>query len=456
MRLPAAEQASGKALPGPVVIRLHPDYVANGFNASSNPGYIWAALKDKVELSFDGSGDKSGAVITPNISIGGLSRTIGVVGGTVDTMPTGFNPAGFFSDARILGGIYLAEIIKAANFGDGRKTPQLTNYLIYPNGDNSLPPQSLETRLDWKPEVKADPLAIFEPTSSTLLEVKGKFITPLDPPGEPTYHIVGDLRSFWINMLGKDTLFLRLHFAKMVFTAEAGKKPDIDVDIDRCEFAGVLAFVNTLKDYIKTPGSGLSIDITPTQVSAGYSLSIPTIGVGIMTIQNISLGMKLAVPFTGSPARMRFNFCEREQPFLLTVFAIGGGGFFAIEVGLDGVERIEAALEFGASIALNIGVASGNVYIMGGVYFEMEKVGQPEETLALTSYIRMGGALRVLGIATLSVEFYLGMTFEDPPNELWGQATLTVKVEVLLFSATVKLSVERRIAGGDSGTQPWP
>lgn len=452
VRLPAAEQASGAALPGPVVIQMHPDFRQNGFNASSNPGYIWAKLKDKVDLSFNGNGDKSGAVVTPNMQIGGLSRTIGVVGGTVNATPTQFNPAEFFSDAKILGGILLADIIQAAGFGDGRKTPQLTNYVIYPNGDNSLPPQALETRLDWKPDVTGDPLRIFEPTSATSMEVRGTFLTPLDPPGEPTFSITGDLRSFWVNILGESFLFLRLHFNKVTFTAETGKKANVDVDIDTCEFAGVLEFVNTLKNYLETLGTGLSIDITPTQVSAGYSLPIPTVAVGIMSIQNISLGVKLVVPFTGNPARVRFNFCEREQPFLLTVFAIGGGGFFAIEVGLDGVERLEAALEFGASLALDIGVASGEVHIMGGVYYEMEKVGQPDETIALTSYIRMGGSLEILGIISLSIEFYLGMTFQKPPNELWGQAKLTVKVEVLFFSASVELSVERRIAGGEEGS----
>lgn len=451
VRLPSAEQASGKALPGPVVIQLHPDFKSKGFNPSSNPGYIWAKLKDKVDLSFNGGGEKSGAVVTPNLQIGGLSRTIGVVGGTVNATPTVFDPASFFSDAKILGGLLLADIIKSANFGDGRKTPSLTNVVIYPNGDNTMPPQAVETRLDWKPDVEADPLNIFEPSASTILEVKGTFITPLDPPAEPTYNITGDLRGFWVNMLGKDLLFLRLHFNKVVFIAETGKKPNVDVDIDQCEFAGVLEFVNKLKDYLKTLGSGLSIDITPTQVSAGFSLPIPSVTVGVMSLQNMSLGVKLVVPFTGNPARVRFNFCEREQPFLLTIFAIGGGGFFAIEIGLDGVERLEAALEFGASMALDIGVASGEVHIMGGIYFEMEKVGQPEETVALTSYIRMGGSLEILGIITLSIEFYLGMTFQKPPNELWGQATLTVKIEILFFSASVELSVERRLAGGEGG-----
>jgi hypothetical protein len=454
VRLPAAEQASGSALPGPVVIQLHPDFRDSGFIESTNPGFIWAKLKNKVDLSFNGSGDKSGGIVTPNIKIGGLSRTIGVVGGDVNpAAPTQFDPFNFFSDAKILGGILLADIIKAANFGDGRKTPHLTNYIIYPDGNNSLPPQALETRLDWAPELQPDPFNVFEPSSVTSMEVNGTFITPLDPPGEPAFNIVGDLRNFWMNILGDEFLFLRLHFNKVTFTTETGKKPNVDVDINQVEFTGVLTFVNALKDFMKNSGTGLNIDITPAQVSAGFTLPIPTIAFGVVTCQNISLGAKLTIPFTGNPARVRFNFCERERPFLLTIYAFGGGGFFAIEVGLDGVERLEAALEFGASVALNIGVASGEVHVMGGIYYEMEKVGQPDESASLTSYIRMGGSLEVLGIITISVEFYLGMTYQITANELWGQAKLTVKVKVLFFSAKVELSVERRLAGGgDSGS----
>jgi hypothetical protein len=44
------------------------------------------------------------------------------------------------------------------------------------------------------------------------------------------------------------------------------------------------------------------------------------------------------------------------------------------------------------------------------------------------------------------------MTYQITANELWGQAKLTVKVEVLFFSTSVELSVERRLAGGGSSS----
>ena len=69
----------------------------------------------------------------------------------------------------------------------------------------------------------------------------------------------------------------------------------------------------------------------------------------------------------------------------------------------------------------------------------------------LTAYIRMGGSLAILGIVTVSLEFYLALQYQDPPNELWGQATLTIEIEVLFFSQPIELSVERRLAGPSNG-----
>ena len=52
---------------------------------------------------------------------------------------------------------------------------------------------------------------------------------------------------------------------------------------------------------------------------------------------------------------MRFNFSERQHPFSLTVSLLGGGGFFAIGIGSAGVQEIEAALEFGAAVSIDLG-----------------------------------------------------------------------------------------------------
>ncbi len=72
---------------------------------------------------------------------------------------------------------------------------------------------------------------------------------------------------------------------------------------------------------------------------------------------------------------MKFNFSEREHPFSLTVSMLGGGGFFAIgDLAPRASSEIEAALEFGAALAIDLGVASGSVEIKAGVYFHWLEV----------------------------------------------------------------------------------
>jgi hypothetical protein len=142
---------------------------------------------------------------------------------------------------------------------------------------------------------------------------------------------------------------------------------------------------------------------------------------------------------------VRFAISERHHPFLVTVTLFGGGGFFLIGVSAKGVDEIEAAIEFGGAVSLNLGVASGGVFVMAGLYF-----GRTGDVATLTGYLRCGGYLSVLGLITISVEFYLAFSWRDKGSgrsEVWGQASLSVSVKVACFSKTVTLSVERRFAG---------
>ena len=50
--------------------------------------------------------------------------------------------------------------------------------------------------------------------------------------------------------------------------------------------------------------------------------------------------------------------------------------------------------------------------------------------------------------------FYLGLSYESKgggahAGALWGQAKLTVKIEILFFSTSVGVSMEREFAGSD-------
>ncbi len=96
---------------------------------------------------------------------------------------------------------------------------------------------------------------------------------------------------------------------------------------------------------------------------------LPALEVGVFALSNASLGASFSLPFDGTPVAVKFAFSHREHPFSLTVSLLGGGGFFGIGISSHGVNEIEAALEFGACCAIDLGVASGSVEVKAGIYF---------------------------------------------------------------------------------------
>jgi hypothetical protein len=198
-------------------------------------------------------------------------------------------------------------------------------------------------------------------------------------------------------------------------------------------------------------GAGFVV-VTTAGIKVGYLVTLPTIAVGVFSLENIGLGTSLAIPFDGQPARVRFTFAERERPFLLTVSLFGGGGFVGVSFGLDQFELFEASLEFGAKLALDIGVASGGVSAMAGVYLA---IGANEGEL--TGYLRLNGELDILGLVCMAIEFYLGFTYDFDTDEVWGEASVPVEIDVLVFSGSVTLGpVRKRFAGGGASSQALP
>jgi hypothetical protein len=53
----------------------------------------------------------------------------------------------------------------------------------------------------------------------------------------------------------------------------------------------------------------------------------------------------------------------------------------------------------------------------------------------------------VLGIITLSMEFYLGFTYLNP-GQCYGEATVSVSISVLFFSVSVSATMQKTFGGG--------
>jgi len=431
-------------------------YLDNGFGGA-NQGEVFLKLVDPRTLEFGGTvkSDAIGGLATPSMQILGLSRIMGPVassapGGDIEAklgkvIGNTFDPTEFFKGASILGGIKLSDILTVITSGlGGDNVPKLLSREL---------PDRMEASFAWVTQDFKDDavkgLFVRNAGGTTKLTMHGVVSAPIKTPNAPTFSAVASLVNFKINLFG----FVTVWFDELSFNAKTGTKPDVAVKLhpgdQMVEFGGPLEFVNTLRSII--PSNGFSdppgITVTPSGISASYSINVPTIAVGIFALEHVSLGAGFLLPFDAKPAEVRFNFSERQRPFSLTVSLLGGGGFFAICVGTEGVREIEAAIEFGAALSIDLGVASGSVEVKAGVYFHWKT-----ESVELAGYVRLHGELSVLGLISASLTFNLQLAYlkEGGRSVVWGEATLEVEIDILFLSFSVSVSCRREFGGSDS------
>ena len=435
-------------------------YKTSGFTTgpgTANPGEVFLKTLQAFGLEFGDQvkSDALGGLASPSMAIQGLSRIMGPVAAKPPASPAdienglkqvignSFNPADFFKGAKILGGVDLGAILAVAGSLAGANVPKLLSREL---------PDRIEARFDWSTDInQSDPLGLFVPNAGgkTVLEMHGVVSSSIAAPAATTFNAEASIVNFKVNLFG----FITIWFDRLRFLSRSGAKPDVAVDLhpgsQTIEFGGPLEFVNTLREII--PSNGFSdppsLSITPSGISAGYSLNIPSVAVGIFALEHVSIGAGFALPFDARPVEVRFNFSERQRPFSLTVSLLGGGGFFAIGVGTEGVREIEAALEFGAALSIDLGVASGSVEIKAGVYFHWMS-----KSVELAGYVRLHGELSVLGLISASLTFNLQIAYlkETGHSVVWGEATLVIEIEILCFSADVSVKCRREFGGSDA------
>ncbi|HEX7164071.1 MAG TPA: hypothetical protein VF223_22880 [Trebonia sp.] len=461
VRIPAVD-----ALLGPVAatrgtsIVYDQTYLRSEFDANANRGQMFVRALDAVKLAFPAA--RAGGVARPNVNVDGISRVLGAVGDAGKIVNGNFDVSSFFPDAKILGFLSLKDLVaplaggfKPADLPDlagldpaalweklrtgalDMKVPAMTSRRLR---DALGVPTAVETQHVWSPKLNLNlppELDFLKPSPNAKLVLATTLRAPLDG-SEPTFESRGELSGFALEFAGA----VKVTVGRITFTARSGRKLDVTAEGVALDFDGPLEFVNTIRHFI--PAEGFSdppaVSVTPEGISAGYSLGLPTIGVGIFSLENVRLSAGLTLPFVDKPAGFRFALSERHDPFLVTVSLFGGGGFFSLGVQAGGPLEVEASIEFGGNIALDIIVASGGVHVMAGIYFKLAG-----STVSLSGYLRAGGALEVLGLITITAEFYMALDYDD--GKVYGDASLTVGIEILFFSAHVTLSVHREFAG---------
>ena len=303
---------------------------------------------------------------------------------------------------------------------------------------NGFDPSSVQTRFrfEWRPKLVswpagADPILKVQ-TDSLLLAVDGR----ASGKGEMGLEVLAELRDFELDLVGSEKL-VRIAFDHLSFKAGSSGKADVDVVIQKNEFVGILAFVEDNQG--PDPVRRVLRSALPRRQLAGAYRRLHARAAERRRSASSRWRTCRSAPTCRCRSSARrssvgFNFCTRERPFTLAVVFLGGGGWFGIRIGPDRLQVLEIGLEAGACLAIDLGVASGSVSAMIGIYMRLES-----DKGSLTGYFRLRGEVDVLGLISASIELYLSLLYEFDTGKMVGQATITVQVKVLFFSGSVQI-----------------
>ena len=441
------------------IVNYPVEYLEKAFDEQVNRAQVFLKqARDEVDaMVMDAK--RAGGVLLGELGIGGLSRTLGPIYGDAqavrDMLEDGrMTPGEALKAIELLGGVTLDQLIPnpyPAVDANGQPSEQalvLTSRML----DVGLDTERVQVTMGmtWRPgTLTTIPLIEADQASLTL-----KLVSEVPTlGGSATWSVRGEIADFTVILVPIEGMeFVRVAVNKIVFTAGSGATPGVDVDVRAIDFGGLLQLLKKLQDYLPF-GDGLAIDVDTRGISAALTLDVPDIVLGTFTLSGVGVKTGLTLPFDDQPVRFRFGMSGLDDPFSMTVMGLGGGGWLLDDLGLDGIERLDIAGFFEAKVAVDFGVASGGVSIKAGFQFS---VGPPEpdapDALTLTAFASVNGHVDVLGIASASMDIYLGLSVIIPaslPGDvmLQGRAECTMRVSVAFFSKSVTFPVERKFKG---------
>jgi hypothetical protein len=249
-------------------------------------------------------------------------------------------------------------------------------------------------------------------------------------------------------LLPPDAPLVQLHFDGVTFTQLPGRHPDLAIAGLAVTFHGALQLLDDLIQKVQQfiGANGPTVHALPSGISAGYSVAIPNVNSGDFVLNNVATHLAVDVPFTAAPVAVSVGFASRDNPFNLSVLALGGGGYIDIGFGGNQLSRFEASMDFGATLAVDFLVVSAEVHALGGVHFVKT------DTITVDAFIRVGGSINLFGLVSVSIEMVILLSYAEADNQLIGRAKIVVEVGIAFIHESVTLDSGNWVLSGPAMT----
>lgn len=345
-----------------------------------------------------------------------------------------------------------------------------------PNRSGSPASLGLEATLGWTnsafKEVTVGPTKFIPDNSRIDIDAAARIdlgipVISGDPPqlrftpGKPRIKATTKITSFAIEIFGA----IRLNFESVSFTvAEDGSKA-FATKLASVELLPPLDFINQLQSMLGGLGgdSGIKIDISPERAMISQTLAFPVGGgpllIGPAQVTNLSFFWAVTIPLLGRGVlSVAFGISSREKP--LTIFVppwYGGKAYVLIEATTRGCRLVEIAMEYGALIPINWGVARGEASLTAGIFYRLLRDDANDSaSVTLEGFVKAASNLSVAGIIRFTGLIYISLRSDegaDGERIVIGSSLIRVSIKIAFvrysYSFTAK-HVQKKNKGSRS------
>jgi hypothetical protein len=235
------------------------------------------------------------------------------------------------------------------------------------------------------------------------------------------------------------------------------------LDPRNIQLSGVLNFVSDLLAKFGGSDSGLKLGLLPEGgIQCVLSLPLPPVQAGAFGISNLNLGALMALrlndPRMGNDFSIEvgFNLGRKLAPFALTIFLLGGGGYFEVSTRYaPRTGKLKCFVSMGitacASLAISLGPIHGGVYIYFGITAEFEAGGGAKFAIGVMLLLR--GEVSLLGIVSACISLLLEAQYDTTSGQLIGHGRLSISIEICwCFTLEINEDVTYTVGEGNGSS----
>ena len=260
----------------------------------------------------------------------------------------------------------------------------------------------------------------------------------------PKLKVEGKIKGDWELIIAGTSLAT---FRETTLTFDDTGKIRFDIETDKIEMAGALKFLtDLLKKFLPSGGNDLPpirliiIGGRPAGVEMVIDLPLPPVQLGAFGISGLTMGAGFRLLLRPMPGGIEFavgvalSFGKKEDPFTLTIFILGGGGWFDTRLTYYPFNSrllgdITIGITASATLAIALGPVRGSVSITFGIYADFHIDTTGGTSFAITLMLLLKGEAVVLSMISVSISLLLEAQYKSD-GSLVGRGTLKIRVKI--------------------------